>query len=180
MCDTVPLREMTESSSRCLSQNIQYHLSILDIVVGTKEACNNGFQFYFSSRHQSYTRRSEMKIIIAAVISVALLIGAPVFLMEKQQAAFAISDYQSGYNHGCNDVNKPVSQRYINAIGKGESQHTAEFMNGYHQGFKACAGPDDQDTSDFPELNVGQHYGECEERSVGLTCDILNDTNRVK
>jgi len=37
-----------------------------------------------------------MKTTIAAVIGVALLMGAQVFLMEKQQSAFAISPYQSG------------------------------------------------------------------------------------
>jgi len=140
MCDTVPLREMTESSSRCLSQNIQYHLSILDIVVGTKEACNNGFQFYFSSRHQSYTRRSEMKIIIAAVISVALLIGALVFLMETLQSVFAISPYESGFNHGVIDGKDSCSHPdgchwYILGPGKGFAFHSWDFVRGYVTGF---------------------------------------------
>ena len=44
-------------------------------------------------------------IITATIAVVILMIGA--------QSAFAISDYQSGYNHGCNDVNKPVSQHAI-------------------------------------------------------------------
>ena len=44
-----------------------------------------------------------MKTIIAAVISIAFLMGAPVFLMEKQQSAFAISTYQSGFQHGVSD-----------------------------------------------------------------------------
>ena len=108
-----------------------------------------------------------MKTIILSLIVLSLMIGAP--------SAFAISDYQSGYNHGRNDANKPVSQRYINTAKQGPSHHTAEFMRGYHQGFRDYAGPDAQDTSDFPELPKGQHYGECEERSKGLACDILND-----
>jgi hypothetical protein len=53
--------------------------------------------------HRRYTRRSEMKAIIAAVISIAFLIGAPVFLMVKQQSAFAISPYLSRFQHGVSD-----------------------------------------------------------------------------
>jgi hypothetical protein len=31
-----------------------------------------------------------------------------------------------------------------------------------------------QYTSDFPELKEGERYGACEERSVGLVCNIEN------
>ncbi len=109
-----------------------------------------------------------MKTLLIAVVIVVLMIGA--------QSAFALTQYQLGHKHGCNDADKLPGTNYINSIGHEASHHTAQFMNGYHQGFKACAGPDDQDTSDFPDLLKGQHYGECEERSVGLVCDILNDT----
>ena len=56
----------------------------------------------------------------------------------------------------------------------------AEFINGYHQGFHACVNPNDvysQDTSDFPDLKLGQHYGTCEERGDDnhLACDVLNE-----
>ncbi|HEY1247702.1 MAG TPA: hypothetical protein VGE97_01820 [Nitrososphaera sp.] len=45
-----------------------------------------------------------MKTIIATVISIAFLMGASVFQMEKQQQpAFAISPYQSGFQHGVSD-----------------------------------------------------------------------------
>jgi hypothetical protein len=33
----------------------------------------------------------------------------------------------------------------------------------------------DDDTSDLPELKEGKHYGTCEEKSVGLACDIEHD-----
>jgi hypothetical protein len=106
-----------------------------------------------------------MKIILSVIV-VILMIGAP--------SAYAETAFQSGYNYGCNDAGKNIKDKYINSIGNGPSHHTKEFMNGYHQGFKACAGPEAQDTSDFPELKPGEHWGECEERSVGLVCDILN------
>lgn len=80
------------------------------------------------SHHRRYTRRSEMKAIIATVISIALLMGSLVFLMEKHQSVFAqtISEstatdpgqlsqlphshnpqaaYQSGFEHGVIDGN---------------------------------------------------------------------------
>jgi hypothetical protein len=33
----------------------------------------------------------------------------------------------------------------------------------------------DDDTSDLPELKKGEHYGTCEEKSVGLACDVEPD-----
>jgi hypothetical protein len=50
-----------------------------------------------------HTILSEMNIIVFAVISLVLLIGASVFLMETQQSVFAISSYKSGFNHGVID-----------------------------------------------------------------------------
>jgi hypothetical protein len=41
------------------------------------------------THHQSCAQRSEMKTIIAAVISIEFLMGAQVFQMEKQKSAFA-------------------------------------------------------------------------------------------
>jgi|1185.fasta_scaffold461469_2 hypothetical protein len=48
-------------------------------------------------------------------------------------------------------------------------------MNGYHQGFKACGGMEDVDSSDFPDLKPGQHYGTCEEKvdDNHLAYDVL-------
>lgn len=93
--------------------------------------------------------------------------------------AYASSEaYDSGYDHGCDDANIPPSERYINEVGKGPSYHTDKFMEGYHDGFENCSvgeGAYSQDTSDFPELKEGEHYGECEERSVGLVCDIESE-----
>ena len=110
-----------------------------------------------------------MKTIITATIAiVVLMIGA--------QSAFALTQFQSGYKHGCNDVDKLPDTRYINSIGHEASHHTTEFMNGYHQGFKACGGSKAEDSSDFPDLKPGQHYGTCEEKGDDnhLACDVLN------
>jgi len=63
-----------------------------------------------------HTRLSEIKTIVAAVISLVLLIGAPVFLMETQQSVFAISAYQSGFNHGVID-GKVAVHIQMDAIG---------------------------------------------------------------
>jgi hypothetical protein len=115
-----------------------------------------------------------MKIVLSVVAIVVLMIGCFTSGKTSAQSAFALTQYQLGHKHGCNDADKLPGTNYINSIGHEASHHTAEFMNGYHQGFKTCAGSEAQDTSDFPELKPGEHWGECEERSVGLVCDILN------
>jgi hypothetical protein len=107
-------------------------------------------------------------IVIITITLVVLMIGAPDVYPE--------TTYQSGYKHGCDDVNKLPDTRYINTIGQEASHHTTEFMNGYHQGFMACGGSKAQDSSDFPDLKPGQHYGICEEKGDDnhLACDVLN------
>jgi hypothetical protein len=109
-------------------------------------------------------------ILLSAVVVICLLIGA--------QSAFAETAFRSGYNHGCSDSDKLPTNNYINSFGNSESHHTAEFMKGYHQGFRACGGPDAQDTSNYGELPKGQHWGTCEEvgNNNTLACDIVNDT----
>ena len=58
-----------------------------------------------------------MKIVISAVAIVVLMIGA--------QSAFALTQFQSGYKHGCDDVDKLPDTRYINSIGH-EASHGTE------------------------------------------------------
>ncbi|TVP40223.1 hypothetical protein [Candidatus Nitrosocosmicus arcticus] len=52
----------------------------------------------------------------------------------------AISPYDSGYNHGCDDaeISSP-SDRHINQDERGPSLHTADFMTGYNSGVTACS-----------------------------------------
>src|SRR5689334_20291168 len=84
-----------------------------------------------------------MKTIIAAVISLVLLIGAPVFLMEKQQSAFAISSYHSGLQHGVSDGKDNCTHQdtpngchwYILEPGNDFKYHTSDFIRGYVTGF---------------------------------------------
>lgn len=92
-----------------------------------------------------------MNVAISAVVVLVLVMGAP--------SVYVVESYQSGYKYGCNDADKDVKDRYINSIGHSESHHTDEFMNEYHQGFKACSTPGDlfsQDISNFGEPDPGQ------------------------
>jgi hypothetical protein len=61
------------------------------------------------------------------------------------------SPYDSGYDHGCGDARiSDPDDRYINKDGKGPSNHTDEFMNGYNSGYNNCSGnlqPQPQDQS---------------------------------
>ena len=51
------------------------------------------------------------------------------------------SPYDSGYDHGCDDARiSDPDDRYINEDGKGPSNHTDEFMNGYNNGYNNCSG----------------------------------------
>ena len=88
-----------------------------------------------------------MKTIIATVISIAFLMGASVFQMEKQQQlAFAISPYQSGFQHGVSDgkdscLHPDGCDWYILKPGKGFAFHSWDFVTGYVTGFcKASPG----------------------------------------
>jgi hypothetical protein len=100
-----------------------------------------------------------MKAIIATVISIAFLMGALVFLMEKQQSAFAQTvfgstatdpgqlsqlphshnpqtAYQSGFEHGVIDGNTSSNATsYIDQPKHGFAWHTSEFVTGYVNGF---------------------------------------------
>ena len=51
------------------------------------------------------------------------------------------SPHDSGYDHGCDDARiSDPDDRYINQDGKGPSNHTDEFMNGYNNGYDNCSG----------------------------------------
>src|SRR5262245_6316172 len=84
-----------------------------------------------------------MKTIAAAAIIIALLMAPPVFLMEKQQSVFAISPYQSGFQHGVSDGKDSCTHQdtangchwYILEPGTGFKYHTSDFIRGYVTGF---------------------------------------------
>ncbi len=66
------------------------------------------------------------------------------------QAAYAggKSQYESGYDHGCDDANiSDPEDRYINQPEKGPSFYTNEFMRGYNDGYDDCSGNGSSDVS---------------------------------
>jgi hypothetical protein len=52
-------------------------------------------------------------------------------------------------------------------------------MNGYEDGFDACNDKGYEISTDFPELDEGEHYGTCKNKKSatfsGLVCDVEND-----
>jgi Bacterial Ig domain len=69
-----------------------------------------------------------------------ILIILAVVLIHLGQYVCAISGYDSGYNHGCNDAKvADSSQRYINQSGKGPNFHSNAFMQGYESGLSSCS-----------------------------------------
>ena len=92
---------------------------------------------------------------------------------ERVLATASCDAYDSEYDHGCDDSDfENPGDRYINQPGNGSSKQSDEFMNGYEDGFNACNDKGYENTSNFPELDQGERYGRCEERSIGLVCDI--------
>ncbi|HEY1247429.1 MAG TPA: hypothetical protein VGE97_00435 [Nitrososphaera sp.] len=75
-----------------------------------------------------------MNTIIAAVISIAFFKGA-VFLMEKQQPAFAISPYQSGLQYRVSDGKDSLLDGCHWGPGKGFAFNSWDFVRGYVTGF---------------------------------------------
>jgi hypothetical protein len=65
-----------------------------------------------------------------------VLLGVSVTTLTVQVKA--ISPYNSGYSHGCDDAR---GGHYLSSPGKGAAFHTAEFMNGYYAGLNACSRP---------------------------------------
>ena len=107
-----------------------------------------------------------------------IFLGLIPVLMLTVPNAYASDTYDLGYNHGCNDSDfRYPGDRYINQPGNGPSKQSDEFMNGYENGFNAGNDKGYENTADFPELDQGESYGTCEERSVGLVCDIEETEN---
>jgi hypothetical protein len=102
-----------------------------------------------------------MKGIISFLAAIFAIISVPAVYASEQ------SPYDSGYNHGCDDARESPSDRYINEEGKGPSNHTPEFMNGYNAGFSNCSGGSGSSSSD----------GESRENLGSKLCRLI-DTNR--
>jgi hypothetical protein len=57
-------------------------------------------------------------------------------------------------------INLSLADRYINEPGKGPSDHTDEFMSGYHDGYSAC-------------LDEGEQNGESSDKSADPESDPI-------
>jgi hypothetical protein len=85
-------------------------------------------------------------------------------LAPQMQAAYAggKSPYESGYDHGCDDADEDVDDRYINQPERGPSFHTNEFMRGYNDGYDVCSGqesrPSDDEIAREPQESGERHY----------------------
>jgi hypothetical protein len=81
---------------------------------------------------------NQSQYAIVAVMIVLIAIATLAFVTN----VFATKDpYDSGYDHGCDDATiSDPDDYYINQDGKGPSNHTDEFMNGYNDGYSSCSG----------------------------------------
>lgn len=125
-----------------------------------------------SPTYMFYNGKSRY-IFFGSIISISMILA-----VTTSSPAFSSGDaYNSGYDHGCNDADfRYPGDRYINQPGKGPSQHSDRFMNGYEDGFNACNDRGYEISTDFPELDEGESYGRCEQNNDGkLVCDIEDD-----
>jgi hypothetical protein len=60
-----------------------------------------------------------------------------IIIITSSQPASA-SPYSAGYSHGCSDATAG-GHPYLNSPGKGSAFHTANFMQGYNDGYGACS-----------------------------------------
>jgi hypothetical protein len=75
--------------------------------------------------------------------SITLLLASVLLPQIQLVHAGGKSPYDSGYDHGCDDVGiSDPSDRYINQPGKGPSFHTDEFMQGYNDALDDCSDDD--------------------------------------
>ena len=80
-----------------------------------------------------------------------MLVTVVAILIQLGQCTFAISGYDSGYNHGCSDAKlSDPSERYINQPEKGPSFHSDAFMHGYESGLNSCSV---HQSNNVPSLN---------------------------
>lgn len=75
------------------------------------------------------------------------------------QSSIISSQYESGYDHGCDvaGIDDP-NDYYINQDEKWASYHTAEFIDGYNDGFDECSssGNDEEEYDSSEDDYVNQ------------------------
>ena len=98
-----------------------------------------------------------MKIVITATIAtvvlavLVLMIGCFTCGKTSAQSAYAISDYQSGFQHGISDakcVHQPGCDYYITQPGKGFQFHTRDFIHGFVNGYCSITWPPESTATD--------------------------------
>jgi hypothetical protein len=79
------------------------------------------------------TKGKQLTKIVPIVLALAL--------MAVPSSAYALSPYQSGYEHGIGDAKKSVNETwYILQPGKSFAFHTDKFNQGYVDGYCSIAG----------------------------------------
>jgi preprotein translocase subunit SecG len=107
-----------------------------------------------------------------------ILVLVVVILIQLGQYAYAISGYDSGYNHGCDDAKiADPSERYINQPERGPNFHSDAFMQGYKSGFNSCSVQqyNNLPPSDSPSqtLSLPTMTDQGDETSFGIAIIIL-------
>lgn len=90
------------------------------------------------------------------------------FSMIQVQAK---SPYDSGYDHGCSDVNLPYEEQYSSQPGKGPEHHTDEFNQGYDDGYVGCSGAYVVPDSEVPQSTTSNSQPNC--KGAGLIGGLL-------
>jgi hypothetical protein len=109
-----------------------------------------------------------------------ILVILVVILIQLGQFAYAISGYDSGYNHGCNDAKlSDPSEGYINQPENGPSFHSDTFMQGYQSGFNSCSAhqsnnmPSSNPSSPTSEFSTVANQGDDTSFGIAIIIAIL-------
>jgi hypothetical protein len=84
-----------------------------------------------------YVEEVKMRKVFVPIVLVLALV------LMATPAAYALSPHDSGYKHGISDAKKAIEGRndwYILQPGKGWTDHTGEFIQGYVEGFNSTKG----------------------------------------
>lgn len=99
------------------------------------------------------------KVLLSGIVffTFAILLATHSSFNANNIQVFAVSSYDSGFDHGCDDAKiSDHDERYINQPGKGNEDHSTDFMNGYNDGFDECFdnGNNDNGGSDNDDNNL--------------------------
>ena len=93
-----------------------------------------------SSQKNKYLFYNNLGFLAKIFCYLYFLVISLAILIQFGQCAYAVSGYDSGYNHGCDDAKlTDPSERYINQPERGPNFHSDTFMQGYKSGFNSCS-----------------------------------------